>query len=173
MNKTFTIRRGIFGFEKSYNMVDLGWTFSFNNEPFASGQCSYSTNFRVSFFKTRNIHLSEYLALRINENLEWWRQVMLHEIAHAIDVENRGTTDHNNEWQTICDAIGCDGSERVNNNGWVEDIEKNYLVYCESCGWEDTLPELYDNIKNGQGSCAKCEPDTFNADYIIKWKKLG
>ena len=43
------------------------------------------------------------------------RNTVLHEIAHAIQHERQGYSEHDAAWRAICAEIGCDG-KRLNKN---------------------------------------------------------
>ena len=168
INEDYTIT--VDGKTRTYNLINKGWVFELNDLKYASGQCRYGA---LSFFRNGGtIMLSEFLILRINEGLEWWKHVILHEIAHALDVETRGGSAHDKVWQNICDQIGCDGSER-SHKGFLPDVELPFLIYCPKCGWEERVPEVMADIITQGSSCGNCSPNKkFSYNHLIQWKKV-
>lgn len=75
-----------------HHLVDAGWTFRFSRGRRTCGQC---------WIESKRIELSEPVA-RVNGE-EVVRQIVLHEIAHAIT----GKREHSQEWKEVATAIGC------------------------------------------------------------------
>jgi len=58
---------------------------------------------------------------------------ILHEIAHAIEYNEYGKTDHGPRWQRIARAIGCDGKRCFTSDN-TELPEPKYYLVCPNCG---------------------------------------
>ena len=58
---------------------------------------------------------------------------ILHEIAHAMDYEERGDTDHGTNWKRIAIEIGCNG-ERCYDLSEVKQPKMKYTTECGNCG---------------------------------------
>ena len=166
MHQDYTIKSGFFN-SKSYNLHNLGWGFEMNQHTQASGQCAYSRHRHMVC--DDNIHLSEWLMYRLEGDKEVWRQVMLHEIAHAIDVEIRGLSAHDDVWSKICRQIGNDGAHQVSVK-FRDDVQLPFIVYCPTCGYETATPTLHEPVKHGESSCGVCDSTGYNSDYILDWK---
>lgn len=81
-----------------HGLEERGWTFRFDNAPRRFGFCNW---------RLKVISLSRKLT-----KLNGWdevRETLLHEVAHALDAENRGRSDHSREWVKIAQSIGCTG----------------------------------------------------------------
>jgi predicted SprT family Zn-dependent metalloprotease len=155
MNTVFIYRN------KGYRMSDK-WKFSFNNLDFANGQCAYNLGF---FTHVRNIFLSQWVIVRAEYSLEFWKGVMLHEIAHAIDVEIRGTSNHDEEWLAISKTIGGD-TNKVNPVKWILPMTKDkYMRTCPTCGVSAPLSSTKDTP---DASCGACHPNGFSYDHMLK-----
>ena len=57
---------------------------------------------------------------------------ILHEIAHAIDIVNRGMSDHGPDWKAICRRIGADPTAKASDV--YDDSMYQYQIICQSCG---------------------------------------
>lgn len=47
------------------------------------------------------------LAPKLIKSFAVFNEVLLHEIAHALDYRERGTTDHGDNWKKWCRKVGC------------------------------------------------------------------
>jgi len=80
------------------------WTFNFDRAVRRLGQCAWIKN----GIKVRTITISKVMTIgRTDKEVI---NTMLHEIAHALDYETRGTSGHDNIWRNIALSIGCDGN---------------------------------------------------------------
>lgn len=78
-----------------------GWSFAWDDAPRRFGVCRY---------REKQIGLSRKL-VRLNDS-ETVLNVILHEIAHAIDFIRHGSSDHGPRWRQIALGLGCDGVAR-------------------------------------------------------------
>lgn len=62
-------------------------------------------------FPSREIQINGNLIECLD--LDILREICLHEIAHALDFETKGETDHGNDWQSNCVKIGLDNPRDV------------------------------------------------------------
>ena len=150
MNTTFTYDG------RYYNLIDLGWFFTFNTAKRALGKCKVKG-------PAKSIHLSKWLIENSDNSIDTWKNTMLHEIAHAIDFEIRRTTKHDTIWRNIALSIGCNGHRcsKVDYNG---DVKSKYTIKCNSCGW--TTPSH--KKRKSLGSCPKCSGGRYNPKYIVE-----
>ena len=141
----------------TFNLARLGWTFEWNAEYTAPGQCR-SDN--------KVIYLSKFILERADENLDFWRRIILHEMAHAIDVETRGQSDHGNIWKDICIQLGGIASSKVELK-WHKD-SLIYEIYCEDCGETQLMPYVPESLTAwwGGATCVFCEGK-------IKYRKIN
>lgn len=109
----------------SFNLVNLGWTFSYNKRKTILGMCAVNK---------KHISLSSYL-ISHNHDLPIWEDTILHEIAHAIDFEIRGKTDHGIIWQNIAKTVGCDPKAYCDHTD-IKIPTGKYTLSCKKCGTE-------------------------------------
>ena len=156
----------------SYNMLDLGWEFVWIDTKNAFGRCSRRmkvnriTGERTIIFK--RIQLSTWLVNNSKATYADWVDTMLHEIAHAIDIEIRNKTDHSEKWKSVARAIGCN-AERTTD---VEISSKNtkYTIVCAR-GHETAGHKFSRAIERGGRACTKCCKEfnggKFSYDYLV------
>ncbi len=123
------------------------WTFRFDNAVSRFGLCSY---------RKKEISLSKQL-VELNSEAEV-RDVILHEIAHAIAPKGEG---HGRVWKETALAIGCSPTRIFSNK--VNTPERKYTATCKSCG-----RVTYYHRKR-KLSCGECSP-RFNKKYLLKFK---
>lgn len=84
-------------------LQDLGWTFKLDNAKTRFGYCWYDT--KVITFSAWMLHLNGFDYLD-QTGVHVVDDVIRHEIAHAIDVEQRGTSDHSWKWRRVARLCG-------------------------------------------------------------------
>lgn len=151
MNTTFTYRG------KEYNMLELGWRFEFGTKRRALGTCKMTSKVIV---------LSKWMIENTENAMPTWTNTMLHEIAHAIDSEIRGTSKHDWQWRSIALAIGCDG-KRCSSVSHSKDVKSKYTIKCNSCGTERPGHKRSKIIEQGRRSCGKCSGGRYNKAYAL------
>lgn len=96
-----------------------------------AGRCVHTRN-------TKNVVRIELSKTTMNLDYEAFRQVVLHELAHGVEVQRHGTTDHGARFKEICASIGCYEDEVRSKN--VESFVKakaqisKYVITCKECG---------------------------------------
>ena len=81
-----------------------GWRFEYGNAKALAGCAGILNGKKI-------IRLSKFYALH-QPNITALRNTILHEIAHALDIEKRGYTNHDKTWKKIAKSIGCDGKAK-------------------------------------------------------------
>lgn len=106
-----------------YGLREKGWNAELSNTKRALGECRYCTKtVRVS-----RHHIECSSADSVIDTI-------LHEIAHAIDFENRGRSGHDAEWRRVAVMVGA--TPRAN-KAHAYNIKKpvyKYDVVCPKCG---------------------------------------
>lgn len=97
-----------------HQLIQLGWTFSFDGACNRAGLCS---------FRRKRISLSAELTQKATNAQV--RETILHEIAHALVGPAVG---HSEKWRTKARSIGCSGA-RLHNI----EVDYKYVGYCPSC----------------------------------------
>ena len=141
----------------SINLSDNGWVFKFNKRKTALGTCD---------FLKKTISLSKTLAIINKDNIKIWDDTIRHEIAHAIDYEIRGISDHSEIWKNIALQVGC-SSEVCADINELNIPSGKYTLKCKTCGIEKTAHRKLKKV----GACAKCCTDhnggLYNDRYIL------
>lgn len=139
MNRTFVVDG------EKFNLVQLGWEYGYCKTRRAIGRCRYSYADR----SVRQVQISEYYLAMKDQNNETMKDCVLHEIAHAIDVERRGTTDHSAEWKYIARAVGADDTRTTDQ---IVQPKGRYTLHCKNCG---NTSEKY-RRPTRKSACGKC-----------------
>ena len=81
---------------KKHKLTQEGWTFQWDHAKTRYGLCNHTD---------MTIQLSKYLTKVCDEDVI--KDTILHEIAHALDMEENGTSSHHGlRWRKICVRIG-------------------------------------------------------------------
>jgi len=142
----------------SYNVTKLHWIFKWTNHKTSLGVCSYRRN------STKYIGLSKWLIENSKESLSTWRNTVLHEIAHAIDYERRGKSDHSYTWKHIARSIGCDAERTTKVSFDGNAVVSKYTLICDTCGYKKPSHK----IKRRKSSCGKCHPRKYDVNFILR-----
>jgi predicted SprT family Zn-dependent metalloprotease len=125
------------------------WSFDFDNAKTRAGQCD---------FGRRRITISRHIALRSGD--EDVRQVVLHEIAHALAGARAA---HGPEWRRVARGIGYTGS-RLHDGP----------IASELAPWVGTCPAGHEHFRYRTPSrpmaCARCSR-RFDPRYVIRWER--
>ena len=133
------------------------WYFEFDNAVTRFGCCHYGGK------KGYCISLSRKLVEINNESQVL--DTILHEIAHAMDYEERGDTDHGTNWKRIAIEIGCNG-ERCYDLSEVKQPKMKYTTECGNCG--NTNGKM--RKPKRRPACGSCCKKYNNGKYTDKYK---
>jgi predicted SprT family Zn-dependent metalloprotease len=106
-----------------------GWEFSFSNAKNQSGVAGI-------FNDKKKIIISKFYALH-QKNIKALTNTILHEIAHAIDIEKRGYTNHDKNWKKIAKSIVCTAEVSKDPESESNITRKELCVWiakCPNCG---------------------------------------
>jgi predicted SprT family Zn-dependent metalloprotease len=98
---------------KQYRLLDMGWTFGFDQAVSRLG---------ATWYGKKKITISTMMVKKAKDELI--RQTILHEIAHALLPPGVG---HGKKWKELATAIGYTG-ERVSTENWLPDEEVKKIV---------------------------------------------
>ena len=107
------------------SLQELGWAFRFDRAKRRLGACKGG--------KTKVISLSRYYVQE--KGWEVMEDVARHEIAHALDYETRGCSDHSNAWKRWARRCGADPTRLYQGEPLTPEASK-YVGTCPSCGNE-------------------------------------
>jgi predicted SprT family Zn-dependent metalloprotease len=151
--------------EKHLSDAKFDWQFEFNNAKRTFGQCVYGKKYGRPFHM---IKLSKPLVALNDE--EQVRDTILHEIAHALDVEQRGYSSHDYKWVSIARSIGCNGNRCYNVND-VEQPKSKYSLICNSCKREVPAYRKPKRKKACGVCCRKYNNSKYSEDYLLNLKQ--
>ena len=140
-----------------YNMTRMNYRLAFNNN---KSRWGYQTT------RGRRIELSEWMMETHEENMNFWIDTVLHEIAHAIDCDIRGRSNHDWRWRNIALAIGCNG-ERTGTLKVTNTKASKYTIKCTNCGHERQGHKHSRAIAQGRKSCGKCGNGYFDINKLL------
>lgn len=142
---------------KQWGLWEKGWRFQFNKRKTAFGLCSK---------RKKTIYLSSVLFPTINE--EQRIDTIKHEIAHALDFEERGISDHGYKWKAWAIKVGADPSfcKRHTNEEEYQNLKKQskYTLVCPN-GHEFHRHRKAKSLDDC--SCPKCS-NTYNPKYRLR-----
>lgn len=148
-------------------LTELGWTFGFDKAKRRLGCCTWKRG-RAS---VKRISISAYyaalngLAHRDEQGLHVLEDVIRHEIAHAIEYEQHGASNHGARWQALCRRVGADPS-RVYEGHEVNAAPGRYVARCPQCGDE----QEYYRLPRRPRACAACCRRHNNGRYAGRFK---
>jgi predicted SprT family Zn-dependent metalloprotease len=133
------------------------WNFKFDSAKVRFGQCSWGG-------RGKWISLSKSLVL-LNSEIQI-TDTILHEIAHAMDVEERGYSNHDTNWTRIAKSIGCNG-ERCYKSSDVIEPKAKYTVKCNNC---NKTHQKHRKPKRNSSACGSCCNKHNGGRYTDKFK---
>lgn len=137
-----------------WNMDTKGWSFVFDNAKRRFGCCKP---------RYKTISVSWEIAKRNLDQPEEIKDTVLHELAHALDFEDRGTSDHSAKWKAWARKVGAKPT-RCYSSAQIKGPEKKYFYYCPSCG--TAIGRLRRVNRSTLCSCNKCSKG-FNTNYLV------
>ena len=133
-----------------HGLLDLRWSFEFDNAKRRFGCCDY---------RAKTISLSKSLVeLNTEESV---KNTILHEIAHALVGRGQG---HNNVWKRKAIEIGCDGNRCYSSENTTI-VQGKYQATCPKC---NHVHHKHRNPKN-RTSCGKCSK-VFDNERLLVFK---
>ena len=138
----------------SVNIADLGWKFEWDRAKRRFGRCT----------PRKKLITISYPLVEMNlVNFDVVRNVVLHEIAHAIHWIFWNEASHNYTWHRIARGIGCDG-DRCYSSEIVNSVKSKYTLVCPVCGKEYPKHKKPTKIS----SCGICQPRRFDMRYKLE-----
>jgi len=109
-----------------FNMSKLGWVKKYGKKKNSFGTCRINRSRSI-----KEVILSEWMIKNSDAPISKWEDTVLHEIAHAIDFERRGSSSHDHVWRSIALQIGCVG-ERCG-SAEIDPSAYRYKLTCNNC----------------------------------------
>lgn len=127
------------------SLQSTGWTFAFDRAKTRLGCCSWERRRGGKRVISISRPFSEAHGWALMED------VVRHEIAHALDVDARGKTDHGPHWRAWARRCGADPARLYEGTADIR-LPPKYVGVCPSCG--DRI-EYYRRPRR-PGACATC-----------------
>ena len=152
------------------------WKFKWDNAKRRFGRCKspfiregMESHWRLNGDGRFWISLSKPLT-ELNSEAEV-RDTILHEIAHALDVEERGTSNHDKNWKRIAISIGCNGDRCYGDE--VTMPPKKWTVTCPSddCDYTYGAIRRPSNVPACSRCCKKHNNGKYSREFILKLHK--
>lgn len=131
-----------------------GWTFGWDGAKTRFGACRP---------RLKRIQLSAALLHHHGDAVDW-HDVILHEIAHAVDFLERGRSDHSRAWKMVAMRIGAAPERCVEVSG-LDRIPGRWVGTCPA-GHTYRRHKMPGKRKQ---SCGKCCKGRFSEAHIITW----
>jgi predicted SprT family Zn-dependent metalloprotease len=112
---------------KDYNLDLLGWEWGYGRTRKIIGRCRVRKKAKSREIISKRIEISTPYLNVPGQNMAEMKDTVLHEIAHAIDVERRGTSDHSATWKHIARAVGADPTRT---SDIVKSVPGRYKLTC-------------------------------------------
>lgn len=133
---------------------EYGYTFVWDNRSRKRiGYCHY---------ERKEIGLARKIIELNLQNSKIIREVVLHEIAHAINFELFDDTGHTESWRNVLLYLGGNGKTLYKPHGLNFPLTK-YTMKCLTCGIEVGYV-----VKPKPKSCAICDPSSYNEKFKMK-----
>jgi predicted SprT family Zn-dependent metalloprotease len=128
---------------REHGLTELGWKFDLDSGKQRIGCCHYST---------KTITYSKHFL--VDTSMAKIRDVILHEIAHALTPNDKG---HGWEWKMKCIEIGA-RPERLDYESVrsKQASKPNYVIECDACGRRWTRYRLKPGYLNGYFHSSCC-----------------
>lgn len=124
------------------NLRDRRWRFEFNTRRRAAGLCNWSC---------KTIYLSKYLLEQNLHKSAEFENTLRHELAHALDFEMRGKSDHSRVWKAVAREVLCT-AERCYKSSEIGDSKSKYTLICDTCGYTKASHK----VKKRKSACGNC-----------------
>jgi len=159
---------------REINLKDLGWTIGYSNARNAAGTCSYrgrrdfSTN-KIIFTK-KEVKLSLHL---MKQNLgegkgAKWEETIRHELAHAMDVELRGKTNHDRTWRFIAGKMLSNGERTFTDSDLADNKQSKYTLICDTCKKEQRSHKKKKKLSACGGCCRAYNGGRYSEKYVLR-----
>ena len=148
--------RSVVSINGTYNLKDLGWGFEFNAHKTSVGLCSP---------RRRMISISKnFFDINMDKSHDW-EDTLRHEIAHALDGQMRGTSDHSEIWKMTAKQVLCDATRTT---GAFERGDSKYLIVCPNCDKQVAAHKKQSPTSACGECCKKYNGNRFSPKYIYK-----
>ena len=96
---------------------------------------------------------------------------ILHEIAHAIDYNERGYSAHDSTWRKIAKNIGCTGERCSSSSGVDKSKFMKWVVKCPSCDYKIYRARKTKRVSACNKCCKTHNNGVYSDEYRFVWKE--
>lgn len=147
-----------------WGLIEKGWVFNWHSRRTQYGTCRVQRKRGESTFYRKGIFLSSFLIPTLCR--EEQEDVVLHEIAHAMDFETRGRSCHDNVWKAWAIRVGAK-PERCKGSSDTEERRKSM-----KCKYTLRCPNGHEFHRHrftlGTASCPICDPKAYNDKFRLE-----
>ena len=166
--ETWTIDIYRNGTPKTFNLKDLGWYIEYHNKKRSAGTCRRTRSRATGEISNKRVMLSMHFLNQAENLVETkgaeWEEVIRHELAHAVDVEMRGKSNHDRTWKAVAHQMLSNGSRTFSSDELEDNKLSKYTLICENgCGKKRPSHRK----KKGKSSCSDCSGGRFNENFLL------
>jgi len=140
---TWTINIYRSGVAQTKNLKDLGWTIGYNNAKTSAGICRRKRRRNmlggIDYYGKR-VELSMHLLTQNLDQANQWEETIRHELAHAVDMEMRGTSNHDRVWQAVAGEMLSTGERTFSSDDLKDEKLSRYTLKCIEDDCDFTRP---------------------------------
>ena len=128
---------------RTVRLADKGWKFVWGRTKTAAGRCVRKDGIPTILgveYRTKQIELSMHFADQNLEEGKEWEEVIRHELAHAVDIEIRGKSNHDKHWKAVAREMLSTGARTFTDEQLKDEKESKYTFYCLEDGCDHTSP---------------------------------
>lgn len=146
---------------RTFNLKELGWTIEYTKKKNSAGTCIRRRNRSTGEITNKRVALSmHFLSQSVNlgegKGTEW-EEVIRHELAHAVDIEMRGVSDHSTIWKAVAKEMLSNGERTFTEDNLKDEKPSKYTLKCVEEGCDYKRPS-YKKRKENARSKPCCEP---------------
>lgn len=100
--------------------------------------------------------------------VEYVVDTVKHEVAHVLDIMERGYSNHDDNWKRLAVKVGAKPDRVKTDYLWQEDYttkQMKYTLTCEHCGKVSHKSRMH---QGSQFSCGACNPKEYDERYLLK-----
>ena len=157
--ETWTIDIYRNGTPKTFNLKDLGWYIDYTNKKRSAGTCKRLRNRATGEIYNKRVCLSMHFLSQAQNLVETkgaeWEEVIRHELAHAVDVEMRGKSNHDRTWKAVAHQMLSNGRRTFSSDELEDNKTSKYTLICDTCEKEQKSHKRPSRGR-GEAACGKC-----------------
>lgn len=135
-----------------WGLAENGWTFKFNSNKSSVGLCRSHRRRNGRYVVAKTVELSEWWMMKQGLSEEQIKDTVLHEVAHALDIEDRGTSDHSWRWKEWAVKVGAN-PRRTCDVFPKESTKYRWYLVCSHC---NEKYGYHRKPKDKKRACSKC-----------------